>query len=334
MAVLLAAPAAPPAPAAPTPGRPSAPPEVAALLRSLRLESPLGSVDLLHDWALLPGYEGLDDPDAEPDLIRLPGRDGAVLRDLDGQRGVTLAERNIVLRCRVGSLPTPGAVSDEVQRVKELMNPRLWPRDAGGLRLVGTRYDGTVRWGDCAWVPLAGDFRAPNLWQVHRSVTLRLLCPDPLFRSEAKPITWHMPAAVPPMLPFFPLRIGSSKVVGTANPVTVVGDDLAWPVTRVWGPASSITASNGDGEVVTVVPPAPIAAGGLVTVRHDPATGEVDDFDTIEGPDGTSWYRYMLPGTRPWGLRPGVNQVTVAVPGATVETQAQLAYDHRHRSML
>lgn len=315
-----------------------APPSAPPLLRSLSLVSPVGTVDLMKaPWSLLPGYEGLDDVDAEPETITVPGLDGQVLRDTGSARGKYHRERVPILPARVGAGPgvrTPGDVDAAVQRLRDVLNDQLWDAEDGDLRLVATRHDETVRWAACTWTPLKGDLGSANLWQPSRRVTVRLLATDPRALSEATPITWALPRTARPMLPFLPLVVGSSTVLGFPNPVRVEGDRTAWPACRVRGPAIRVQALRGDGEQWTVIPPVPTDVGQEFVVRTDPRTGVADDYDRVQGPGGVPWNRYWQPGSVPWGLRPGrTEQVTILIEGATADTSATFEWDHAWGSL-
>ncbi len=316
----------------PRPARETFPP----LLTSLVLSSPGGSVDVTErPWRTRAGVRGLTAPTRRPDVADLPGVDGVVRRRARG-RSFLADAREIELPLLVGldrSVNSPEDASGEVSRLEDVLDEDVW-REEGELRLTGTRADGSVRWIRVDHVPVAGDLDPLAWWQKTWMPTVRLLAADPWFRSTATPITWGLPSGVGAFLPFLPVRVGSSTVIGNANPVRVLGDKPAWPTITVTGPANSVTASRGDGDSWTLTPPGPLGPGDRVVVRHDPLVGIVDDYETVEGPAGQPWYRYLNAGSLLWALRPGVEDVQVVVPGATAETTVQIAWDHRYRSLL
>lgn len=109
-----------------------------------------------------------------------------------------------------------------------------------------------------------------------------LFCPDPCWRDLAPtPIVRQGSPGGRSFLKRFP-RVSSSQTFG-ATLVHNPGDVEAWPIWRITGPATTVTATNNTRDEQWVLDMTGDTLGVNETVTVDTETGQVT------GPDGSSW---------------------------------------------
>lgn len=151
---------------------------------------------------------------------------------------------------------------------------------------------------------------------MHDTTVVALFCEDPYFRA-VEPITLVFGTPAPrPFLNPFP-ALSSGRVIGDTE-ITNPGEGDAWPVWRLTGPASSLTATNhSTGAEFRLT--RTLSAGQTITITTDPPTVRGPSGEVLTG--SLNW-----PGAVLWGLEPGVNDVTFSVANATTETRIEVAF--------
>jgi hypothetical protein len=113
----------------------------------------------------------------------------------------------------------------------------------------------------------------------------------------------------------FPLRLSSDVVLGLNIPVTVEGNADSWITVDLVGPADSVTIT---GSGISVSIPAGLSDLEKAQIVMDPR-GRTATFDGVK-----DWSR-VGPTTKWKPLQPGNRKLSIAITGATANTQAQIS---------
>jgi phage-related protein len=147
-------------------------------------------------------------------------------------------------------------------------------------------------------------------------------CPRPYFEGDIVSYTWQLAETPGNFFPFFPLNVSPSQVLGSLEIVNI-GDAEAFPIWDLSGPYTSITLEN-------------LSTGKSLIIAKDALAGQVAVIDTTEGVktavlDGsTNLYEWMSLTSSLWPLRPGSNQISISLSGATTGASATLTYRPRY----
>lgn len=206
-----------------------------------------------------------------------------------------------------------------VQRWWSLADAFLQTQDFGPARLQIARPDGSVR--EILAHYQAGWDGEPGQGNTYDTVAVSLFCEDPHWRSLT-PVTIvrEFTEGGSFFNPF--ITVSDGRVLGDTTLVNE-GTVQAWPVWTIRGPATELTAANqttGESFVLTYN----LAAGQTITITTDPGT--------VRGPAGqvlTGSLNY--PGAVLWGLRRGLNRVSLSALGAGAGTRIEMTYYPRHR---
>lgn len=201
-------------------------------------------------------------------------------------------------------------------RWRRISNPR-----AGDVRIYVVQPDGSSRYINARYKPEKitwdkGEYSHDG-WQ---SLGLRFVATDPWWHSgdpDAPIATFLLPASgQKPFFPILPLKLQSSVAGGTQWAV-VPGDVPTYPRFVIQGPAGSVTAEMSG---LSWTLDKPIDPGMTVTVDTSPYRTAF----TVQGQDGTEWWRYMTSGSSLFPLdpsNPGAG-LTVTLQGATADSRA------------
>lgn len=284
---------APPIP--PPPPRPL----VEAFVLSLRKPGlPDFPLDRRNQLIVQRGVEGLDDPIVDFLERASAGLDGADVEQI-------LAEPREVVIPLYASTPSLGDLRALKDRIRAYTNPRTGPftiragLDDGTGRLI----DGYKRSGmDAA---MSDD----TYWSKSQKFSIVLRAGQPFWRSEVDfGVTWQQPAGRRPLLPILPLGPGKGGLIGSANPVTVLGDVPTWPVWLITGPFESIVFAD-------------VGADRSFTFTQTVDTGDVWTIDTRPGrkgvfaPDGTRQRSTLNKGADLFPLQPGLSKIMTTATG-------------------
>lgn len=211
----------------------------------------------------------------------------------------------------------------EVRRRLATLASRMDPRDGDGeLRLLYP--DGSGRRLVCRYAGGLEGSEGDDAWQRELRVGLSFLAPDPAW-LDTRSVTERWVAGSP--VAFFPLKfpakLAASKVLGSVT-ITMPGDDDAYPLWTITGPATGFTLTNS-------------TLGAALTVTHALQAGDTVVVDTR--PDrllitkgATNLWQYASANPELWPLRPGTNTVTLQVDGSGAGTSVTLEATPRYKT--
>jgi hypothetical protein len=221
-----------------TPEQPTGPPWPILInqMPAVSFTDPGGAVTMLSDWEngwlLQPGAKGLDMPQYQVTTDESPGIDGYELRDVRAQG------KEIILPLAFWMHDSRQAYKERRRAFIRSLNPK---RGVGTLTL--TEPDGASRSIRAYYTGgLEGDESldaAGERWCIN---AITFGCPSPFWIGAEVSQTWKA-AAGGTFLPILPLVVGASQVLGEVT-VDNPGDDVAYPVWTVTGPATSVTLTN------------------------------------------------------------------------------------------
>lgn len=275
--------------------------------------------DWENGWLLQPGAKGLDMPGYQFSTDESPGIDGYVLRDVRAQG------KEIILPLAFWANDSRQAYLARRRAFINSLNPK---RGVGTLTL--TQPDGDTRTTGAYYTGgLEGDESldaAGERWCIN-AITFGV--PSPYWIGSAVTHTWKAGTSAE-FFPVLPLVVGDSQVLGevvVSNP----GDDVAYPVWTIEGPATEITLSN---TVVDLI-------SGEETVEELVVTRTITGADTIVIDTRERRQSALLNGTTNlwpdlsddsvmWPLREGDNLLNLVVDGSTSATSVSMTYQPRY----
>jgi hypothetical protein len=282
--------------------------------------APDGTVWPLTDpalgWRVLRPVVGLG---AAPDDVTTSDRPrGGVSVD-----AVDLAERDILLPIRIGGRTD----AEYLGRYRQLAGAFTQSRRLGAGWLTVTRPDGSAR-KIAAWY--RSGFDAAGNRRLAETVPVSLLCVDPMWTDDADPLptVFEFQATTAPFLNPYPqvAPATSLNAAALANP----GDDVAYPVWVITGPAASITATlDVTGQSWTFTPPVshgPLLAGQSVTIATEPMS--------VRYQDGSNWSSGLAFPADLWPVPPcsTPTTVTLTVAGAAAGTKVSVTVPLRYET--
>lgn len=276
---------------------------------------PAGVVSRLSDWEngwlLQPGAKGLDMPGYAFNTDESPGIDGYALRDVRAQG------KEIVLPLAFWANDSRAAYLARRRAFIRSLNPKrgvgtlTLTQPDGAVRTIGAYYTGGME-GDES-LDAAGERWAINV--------ITFGCPSPYWTGAEVTQTWKAdPGGT--FFPFLPLVVGASQVLGSVT-VDNDGDDVAYPVWTVTGPATSVTLTN-DTTGATLVLARTIT--GTDTIVID--TRERQQTALLNGI--TNLWPDLSSTSELWPLQEGVNALTLAVAGSTASSSISMSYQPRY----
>lgn len=268
------------------------------------------------DFETLPGVlrfgsTGLHMPTFDFTDDDVPGQDGSRTRQ------VRTRPREVVLGPLVIAQPDEAALRVWLRALARRLNPK---RGEGTLRV--TTVDGVTRTLQCRYTggfegDQANGNTSDNVW----IVALAFRMTDPYFR-DLSPTTRSFSISAPTQwFPIFPLRLSGDTVMGTIT-VDNDGDDDAYPIWTVHGPATALTLTNlTTGETLSL----PYTLGSTDVLQIDTRPF----IKTLTLADGTSLYGGLDQPSSLWSLPAGVSELSVELPGADVTSYVSLSYQRR-----
>ncbi|MEU0991266.1 phage tail family protein [Streptomyces sp. NPDC005953] len=276
---------------------------------------PSGIVTTLTDWergwVLQPGAKGLDMPSYAMTQDESPGIDGYAVRQVRAQ-GKTI------------SLPIAFWANDSRAAYKarrrgfiRSLNPKRGPGT-----LTVTEPDGTARSIGVYYSDgMEGDESrdaAGARWCVS---VLTFACPSPYWLGTEVTHTWRNGSDAT-FLPFLPLAVGGSEVLGEVT-VDQDGDDDAFPVWTITGPATTVTLTNQTTSESLVLTR---TLTGADTVVID--TRERQQTALLNGV--TNLWPDLSDDSTLWPLAEGTNDLVLTVAGSTGDTSVRMTYQLRY----
>lgn len=122
--------------------------------------------------------------------------------------------------------------------------------------------------------------------------------------------------------PFLPLTVGDSQVLGTVT-VNNRGDDDAFPVWTITGPATSVTLTNATtGQTLVLTRTITSTDTIVIDTRERRQTALLNGVTNL-------WPNLSTASTL-WPLEPDINDLTLTVDGATADTRVRMTYQPRY----
>lgn len=276
---------------------------------------PAGTVTKLSDWEngwlLQPGAKGLDMPAYAFLQDESPGIDGYALRDVRAQG------KEVILPMAFWMNDNRAAYLARRRAFIKSLNPK---RGVGTLTL--TQPDGDTRTIGAYYASgMEGDESldaAGERWCIN-AITFGV--PSPYWTGAGVSIEWKAGASGT-FLPFLPLTVGDSQALGAVT-VDNDGDDVAYPVWTVTGPATTISLIN-DSSGDNLVLPRTLSSSDTVVIdtRERRQTALLNDTTNL-WPDLTD-------DSTLWPLQEGVNNLTLTVAGSGDATRVRMTYQPRY----
>ncbi|WP_428956232.1 phage distal tail protein [Streptomyces sp. cg35] len=276
---------------------------------------PRGVVTKLSDWEngwlLQPGAKGLDMPQYQFAQDESPGIDGYALRSTRAQG------KEIILPLAFWANDSRAAYLARRRAFIKSMNPKrgvgtlTLTQPDGDSRTIGAYYTGGLE-GDES-LDAAG-----NTWCIN---AITFGCPSPYWIGD--PVGYEWKSAVDALFfPVLPLAVGDSQTLGAVT-VDNPGDDVAYPVWTVTGPATQISLTND-------------STGQVLVINRTLATGDVVTIDTRERHQtavlngGVNLWPDMSTASDLWTLEEGINNLTLTVTGSGTTTRVAMTYQPRY----
>ena len=276
---------------------------------------PAGLVTKLSDWengwVLQPGAKGLDMPAYQFTQDESPGIDGYAVRQVRAQG------KDIILPIAFWADDSRAAYLERRRGLIRSLNPK---RGQGTLTV--TQSDGTSRSIGARYTTgLEGDESLDAAGARWCITVLTFACPSPFWLGA--PVTTEWRAAVSgTFFPVLPLAVGNSQVLGAVT-VDNDGDDDAYPVWTITGPATSISLTN-------------VTTGQVLVLARSITVGDTVVIDTRERQQTallngvTNLWGNISDSSTLWALEPGTNDLTLTVTGSTSNTRVSMTYQPRY----
>lgn len=276
---------------------------------------PAGAVTLFTDWengwVLQPGAKGLDMPAYAFSQDESPGIDGYEIRQVRAQG------KEIALPIAFWADDSRTAYLARRRGLIRSLNPKRGP----GILTV-TQYDGSARTIAARYTAgLEGDESLDTAGARWCMNVLSFACPSPFWLGAEVTTEWQA-AESGTFFPLLPLTVGTSHVLGAVT-VDNDGDDTAFPLWTIEGPATSAALTN-------------TTTGETLVLTHTITGGDTIVIDTRERRqtallnDVTNLWSAISDASTMWALQPGINALTLTVAGSTSATRVRMTYQPRY----
>lgn len=297
----------------PVPGVPW--PTRANELPTVTFTDPAGTVtnfsDWQNGWALQPGAKGLDMPQYAFTQDESPGIDGYAIRQVRAQG------KEIALPVAFWADDSRTAYLARRRTLIRSLNPK---RGEGTLTV--TQSDGTARTIGARYTAgLEGDESLDASGARWCIGVLTFACPSPFWLGASVTTEWRT-AVSGTFLPLLPLAVGNSQVLGSVT-VDNDGDDDAFPVWTITGPATSVSLTNvTTGEVLVLTRTITISDTVVIDTRERQQTAVLNGVTNLWGNLSSS--------STMWPLVTDLNDLTLTVTGSTSATRVRMTYQPRY----
>lgn len=282
---------------------------------SVSFTDPSGVVTELSDWEngwlLQPGAKGLDMPGYQILQDESPGIDGYVVRDVRAQG------KDIILPLAFWANDSRTAYQARRRAFIKSLNPK---RGVGTLTL--TEPDGATRSiGAYYQSGMEGDESldaAGERWCIN---AITFGCPSPYWIGEDVTVEWKAGASGT-FLPVLPLTVGDSQTLGAVT-VDNDGDDVAYPLWTITGPATNISLTNTTSGGTLVLPKTLTSSDTVVIDTRERRQTALLNGTTNLWPD-------LSTASTLWPLQPGINNLTLTVTASGAATRVRMTYQPRY----
>ena len=276
---------------------------------------PAGLVTSFSDWAngwvLQPGAKGLDMPAYNFTQDESPGIDGYAIRQ------VRAGGKEIALPSAFWADDSRAAYLTRRRTLIRSVNPKR-----GDGTLTVTQADGTARTISARYTSgLEGDESLDAAGARWCMGVLTFACPSPFWLGAEVTTEWRA-AVSGTFFPFLPLTVGNSQVLGSVT-VDNDGDDNAFPIWTITGPATAVSLTN-------------VTTGEVLVLTHTITVGDTIVIDTRERQQtallngATNLWGDISDASTLWALEPGLNDLTLTVTGSTSNTRVRMTYQPRY----
>lgn len=276
---------------------------------------PAGAVTNFNDWAngwvLQPGAKGLDMPQYAFSQDESPGIDGYAIRQ------VRAGGKEIALPIAFWADDSRAAYLTRRRSLIRSLNPK---RGLGTLTVA--QADGTARTiAACYNAGLEGDESLDAAGARWCMGVLTFACPSPFWLGAEVTTEWRA-AVAGTFFPILPLVVGNSQVLGSVT-VDNDGDDDAYPIWTITGPATAVSLTN-------------VTTGEVLVLTHTITLGDTIVIDTRERQQTallngtTNLWGDISDASAMWALEPGINDLTLTVTGSTSNTRVRMTYQPRY----
>ncbi|MFS4103754.1 phage distal tail protein [Streptomyces sp. PD-S100-1] len=275
---------------------------------------PRGTVTKFSDWEngwlLQPGAKGLDMPEYQFTTDESPGIDGHALRDVRAQHKAII----LPIAFWAGDRQTYKA---RRRALIKSLNPK---RGVGTITL--TEPDGATRSIGAYYTDgIEGDESldaAGERWCIN---ALTFATPSPYWLGDTVTKTFKT-GTDQAFFPVLPLVVADSQVLGAVT-IDQDGDDDAYPIWTITGPATSVTLTN-------------TTTGKTLLLTHTITADDTIVIDTRERQQtvllngSTNLWPDLSDSSELWPLAEGVNDCTLTVASAAATTSVRLTYQPRY----
>lgn len=267
--------------------------------------------DWEHGWLLQPGAKGLDMPGFAFTTDESPGIDGYQLRDVRAQG------KEIILPVAFWANDSRDAYKARRRALIKSLNPK---RGTGTLTL--TAPDGSVRSTGVYYTGgLEGDESldaAGERWCIN---ALTFGVPSPYWTGDNVTHDWKNGSDAA-FFPILPLQVGDSQVLGEVT-VDNDGDDVAFPVWTINGPATVIRLINHtSGQEIVLTRTITGADTIIIDTRERRQTALLNGV--------TNLWPNLSDTSELWPLAEGINALDLVVDGSTAATSVHMTYQPRY----
>lgn len=276
---------------------------------------PAGAVTLFTDWengwVLQPGARGLDMPAYAFTQDESPGIDGYDVRQVRAEG------KEIALPISFWADDSRTAYLTRRRTLIRSLNPKRGPGT-----LTVTQPDGAARTIAAYYTAgLEGDESLDAAGARWCTTVLTFGCPSPYWLGPEVTTEWKT-GTTGTFFPVLPLTVGDSNVLGSVT-VDNDGDDNAYPVWTVTGPATSVTLTNTTtGDVLLLTRTITGTDTVVIDTRERRQTAVLNDVTNLWGNLSTA--------STMWPLVTGINDLTLSVAGSTTATRVRMTYQPRY----
>lgn len=267
--------------------------------------------DWENGWVLQPGAKGLDMPSYAVAQDESPGIDGYAVRQVRAQgKDISLPIAFFADDSRDGYLARRRAFIRSLNPKRGLGTLTVTQID-GEARTIGVLYASGME-GDES-LDAAG-----RRWCINSII---FNAPSPYWLGAEVEETWKTGDAGT-FLPLLPLVVGDSQVLGAVT-VDNNGDDDAFPVWTIEGPATSVTLTNNTTEQ-TLVLTRTITSSDTIVID----TRQRQQTALLNGT--TNLWPNLSDASELWALETGINDLNLSVAGSTTDTRVRMSYQLRY----
>ncbi|MEU6635704.1 phage distal tail protein [Streptomyces rochei] len=260
---------------------------------------------------VMPGVAGTGLPDYSYFTDQSPAFDGSVVR------GARAGQRQITIPLHLWGPDRPTCMARYHRLVQDL-NPLSGPGTLAFSEADGSTRRISAFYSD-GFTGQEDDDKTGRHWM---TAILVFIAPSPYFLGEDKTVSFQVGGASDTFLPILPWKVKDSQVLGSVKVINL-GEVYTYPVWAIKGPATAATITN-------------VTTGESFVLTRAMSSSDTAVIDTREGIKDArlngSTNLWPNLGSSPvlWPLRPGENNLSLNVAGASGDSSVQLSYTSRY----